>query len=433
MNIRTPLEPPDEIPGWGPVLARLFPTVPMPVGAFEHLPDRGTLDPSCSAAAAYGDVLSTYCDGGDTSGRARYDISRTLSVPEHAGWFDIHCHVGDVDGAPTPLAAVLKPRLSDGAYALTGGRMWVDLEVTGDPACFGVAVLLFPHRGRWPDDGEIDFLEAALTSRAVGGAYHHADPVGTTVVVRQPGVALADRVQAVVEWRPPRPDRADPGSVRIFTAVAGGPPRLTFQTRKDVPGRPMAFVLQSGSHTPGEHGEGHLRVHGMKVWALDADHPARDWSTVHFPFDAGLPTGRQQNGAGVVASGLAFRVTEPCAATGMVWQHPGTVPREVLAQLWRGPTLLVQQAVTVSPGRNVLHLPRALLHPGVDHQVQIVRTEGTADFTALPDAFDSPVTVGPVTTAGIDSPGRYGTDVDRPAQQPSRAWRGLGPVVDPVV
>ncbi|MBM9476240.1 hypothetical protein JL107_07285 [Nakamurella flavida] len=410
----------------------MVPTVPMPVGAFEHLPDRGALDPTCAAAGAYGGMLTTYCGGGDTSGRARYDISRTLSVPEHAGWFDIHCHVGDVDGTPTPLAAVLKPVLADGEYALLGGRMWCDLAVTGEPENFGLAVLLFPHRGRWPDDGEIDVVEAALTSTAVGGAFHHADPAGTTDVLRRPGVRLADRVQALVEWRPPRPDRGDPGSVRILTAVAGGPYRLLHQTRTAVPRVPMAFLLQSGSHTPGTHGEGHLRVYGMKVWAWDPAQPEPPWTTTHFPFDAGLSPGRQHNGTGVVASGLRFRVTIPGAFTGLLWEHPGREPRTVLAQLWLGGTLLVQESVTVSPGRNVLHLSGALLHPGATYQVQVVQTDGTADFTALPDAFDLPVTAGPVTTAGIESPGRYGTATDRPAAEPGRAWRGIGPIVETV-
>lgn len=221
--------PGDDVPGWKLQMTESFGT-PAPPGQF---------------SSVYGGSFDVYQDGWkDTSKNGTYYPSRVVSV--HDGTMDYYVHT---ENGIHMVAAVL-PKLPTG-YGQTYGRYAVRFHNDDIPG-YKSAWLLWPNSERWPDDGEIDFPEANLTTASTIWAFmHYASPSGGQDAFGSSTPMSGGWHTAVTEWAP--------GSV---TFALDGVVLGTSTTK--VPTSAMHWVLQTETNLdgvlPSDSVSGHVLV-----------------------------------------------------------------------------------------------------------------------------------------------------------------------------
>jgi beta-glucanase (GH16 family) len=172
---------------------------------------------------AYADDWTVYPDGwGDTSGVGTYAPSRVLSTEGGILRFDLHSDGKDFLGAALLAAETNGQRF--GRYSIR----WRADPVTG----YGLAFLLWPDSGHWPNDGEIDFPEGALDGTIKAYAHYASGDGGQDQF--DTGTTMQDWHTSVIEWTPD-----------AITFHLDG--RFVGRSTTDVPQIPMHLVLQAGT------------------------------------------------------------------------------------------------------------------------------------------------------------------------------------------
>lgn len=196
------------------------------------------------ASSAYADEWTVYPDGWhDTSGVGTYAPKRVLSTADGNLRFDMHS-----DGEDFLGAALLAKQTNGQRYGRYSIRWRAD-PVTG----YGLAFLLWPDSGQWPDDGEIDFPEGSLDG-TIHAYAHYASPDGGQDNFNT-DTTMQDWHTSVLEWTPD-----------AITFYLDG--RLVGQSTEQVPQSPMHLVLQTGtagSDEPPRDARGFIEVDWVHV------------------------------------------------------------------------------------------------------------------------------------------------------------------------
>jgi len=194
--------------------------------------------------------------GPDTSGRATYDSSKTVS--EANGILDVWVHS---EGAERYVAAPVSA-----IGATHGARIAVCMRADRIPG-YKIAFLLWPTEGDGNSLGEIDYPESKLDGPPVtANAFMHYAPEpsdGRRQDWFDSGAFLQDWHAYTIEWNP----KASPPYVRFY--VDG---RLIGEATEFVPWVPMFYVMQIESYLGDEplpaSSQGHVQV---------------DWATIEVP------------------------------------------------------------------------------------------------------------------------------------------------------
>jgi hypothetical protein len=182
----------------------------------------------------------------DTYQHRPYRSDQVLSVSNGALDFFLH----NVDGKPA--GANPSPVLPDGTPYQTYGRYSARLKVdTPTLSEYHIAFLLWPKSEQWPNDGEIDFPEGALSSTSHAYAHYARSTGGQDGV--DTGVTFTDWHVYTFEWLP--------GHVRFY--LDGD---LVLDSTRYVPSKPMRWQLQTETDGNGTNA-GHLLVDWVSVWS----------------------------------------------------------------------------------------------------------------------------------------------------------------------
>ncbi|NLG55185.1 MAG: glycoside hydrolase family 16 protein, partial [Rhodococcus sp.] len=244
--------PTGNLPGWRHIFADDF-TKDAPVGSWANECSPDTI----VYTGAQGQKWRTYprCYV-DTYQKRPYRSDRVLSVRN--GVLDFHLHPVDGQPAganPSPLIDGVSQYQTYGRYS---ARMRVDTDGMDE---YHVAWLLWPQSERWPEDGEFDFPEGALSGNALG--YHHYAGAGSCAdcqeVARDVGARFTDWHTYTIEWMP--------GRVRYLLDDV-----VVLDSTNWVPDGPMRWQLQTETNGTG-NSSGHLEVDWVSVWAYDGATP----------------------------------------------------------------------------------------------------------------------------------------------------------------
>lgn len=196
--------------------------------------------------AAYGRRWITY-DDHHPAGRGYYMPSKVLSV--HDGMLDFRLHTEN--GRALVAAAMPLIPGKDQTY----GRYSVRFKADAVPGYSGI-FMLWPRSERWPDDGEIDFVEGHLDGQ-MNGYMHYARPEGGQQSIRNLG-AWNRWHTATVAWMP--------GLVRFYLDGT-----LVATSTKLVPRTDMHWVLQTGVVSDGPMPDpsrtAHVYIDWVKQWS----------------------------------------------------------------------------------------------------------------------------------------------------------------------
>ncbi|NTY60238.1 carbohydrate-binding domain-containing protein [Mycolicibacterium sphagni] len=231
-----------DLPGWTHTFADNF-TRDAPLGSWANLSNPTKVVYVGSDGQQWLTYPQTFTD---TYQHRPYRADEVLSVSN--GTMDFYLH----NVAGQPAGANPSPVLPGGTQYQTYGRYSARLKVdTPTLSEYHIAFLLWPKSELWPNDGEEDFPEGALSStsnayahyaRATGGQ----DGVGT-------GVMFTDWHVYTIEWLP--------GHIRFYLDDD-----LVLDSTKYIPSKPMRWQLQVETDGNGTN-SGHLLVDWVSVWS----------------------------------------------------------------------------------------------------------------------------------------------------------------------
>lgn len=231
-----------DLPGWKHVIADNF-TRDAPLGSWANPSDPGKV----VYVGADGQKWLTYPQTfTDTYQHRPYRPDQVLSVSN--GTLDYYLH--NVDGQPA--GANPSPILPNGTQYQTYGRYSVRLKAdTSTLSEYHIAFLLWPQSELWPNDGEVDFPEGALSSTSKAFA-HYARATGGQDGA-DTGKTFTDWHVYTVEWLP--------GHVRFYLDD-----NLVLDSTKYVPSKPMRWQLQIETDGNGTN-SGHVLVDWVSIWS----------------------------------------------------------------------------------------------------------------------------------------------------------------------
>jgi len=231
-----------DLPGWKHILADNF-TRDAALGSWANPSDPNKV----VYVGADGQKWLTYPQTfTDTYQHRPYRADQVLSVSN--GTLDYYLH--NVDGQPA--GANPSPILPNGTQYQTYGRYAVRLKAdTATLSEYHIAFLLWPESELWPNDGEVDFPEGALSSTAKAFA-HYARATGGQDGA-DTGKAFTDWHVYTVEWLP--------GHVRFYLDD-----NLVLDSTKYVPSKPMRWQLQIETDGNGTN-SGHVLVDWVSIWS----------------------------------------------------------------------------------------------------------------------------------------------------------------------
>lgn len=254
--------PVGDLPGWTQIYAEDFLT-DVAVGgivAATSGSDLGLLSPSCAAYPAYGASWKTKAtNSGDTSGNAKYNATKTMSVSGSV--LDIYQHVETVSGVNQAYGGAIKPLLPSGQPEQTYGRYSFRARVQGVSGTrMGGVANVISSSGSWPGSGEDDWPEAAGGyGLPVGGFYHYADAANPPAHQVTTALAWTDWHIYTVEW--------SPGKIRYLADDV-----LVYESTDRVSTQPRGWLIQAGSTggVPGVTETAHLQVDWIALYTYNA-------------------------------------------------------------------------------------------------------------------------------------------------------------------
>ncbi len=212
--------PTGDIPGWHQVFADNF-NQNVPLGSFP-----------AAVASTWG---RSYPDGWkDTSTNGTYMPSKVVSIAN--GIMNIHLHTE----AGVHMVAAAVPTIP-GAPGSDGGLLYgrYVIRFRADAVLgYKLAVLLWPDSGVWPQDGEIDFPEANLTSTIWGVVHYQGGTTATDQALFDSQVTLTGWHTATITWLPSGVTFQLDGTT-VGTTTTG------------VPDTPMHLIIQAETWTSG--------------------------------------------------------------------------------------------------------------------------------------------------------------------------------------
>jgi hypothetical protein len=217
--------PTGDLPGWALIEAEGF-DVPVPAGNWPTHPH-------------YRPRWRTYSPGThDTApGKGLYDAARTTTVAGSCLKANLHYEAGTDDQVVSlQTYSTIADATSNVHAGQTFGRYSICMRATytgsGVAGAHKVVPLLWPRTLPWPDGGETDFPECAITPTAVGTAFvHYANPSGGQDVRTSTGL-ISDWHVWTTEWKP--------NLIRVFMdGVQVGNDCIT-----DIPAAEMRWTLQ---------------------------------------------------------------------------------------------------------------------------------------------------------------------------------------------
>lgn len=187
----------------------------------------------------------------DTYQKRPYRADSVLSVKDGVLNFYLH----PVDGQPA--GANPSPVINDTSQYQTYGRYTTRLKVDNpDLSEYHIAWLLWPQSGKWPDDGEEDYPESAL-SDTIGGFHHYAGK-GACVGCQDKAITNAMFTSwhtFTIEWRP--------GNIKYILDD-----KVVLNSNNWVPTTPMRWQLQTETKGYGSH-SGNLMVDWVAAYKYD--------------------------------------------------------------------------------------------------------------------------------------------------------------------
>ncbi|WP_264005476.1 carbohydrate-binding domain-containing protein [Mycolicibacterium sphagni] len=230
------------LPGWTHIFADDF-TLDAALGSWANPSDPNKVVYVGANGQQWLTYPQTYTD---TYQHRPYRADQVLSVSN--GVLDFYLH--NVNGQPA--GANPSPVLPNGTQYQTYGRYSARLKVdTPTLSEYHIAFLLWPQSELWPNDGEEDFPEGALSSTSNAYA-HYARAAGGQDGVNT-GVAFTGWHVYTVEWLP--------GHVRFYLDDV-----LVLDSTKYVPSKPMRWQLQVETDGNGTD-SGHLQVDWVSIWS----------------------------------------------------------------------------------------------------------------------------------------------------------------------
>jgi hypothetical protein len=230
------------LPGWKHIFADDF-TRDAAIGSWANPSDPAKVVYVGSSGQQWLTYPQTFTD---TYQHRPYRPDQVLSVSGGTLNFFLH----NVDGKPA--GANPSPVLPGGTQYQTYGRYSVRLKVdTPTLSEYHIAFLLWPKSELWPNDGEIDFPEGALSSTSNAYA-HYARATGGQDGVNT-GETFTNWHVYTIEWLP--------GHVRFYLDNA-----LVLDSAKLVPNNPMRWQLQAETDGTGTD-SGHLLVDWVSIWS----------------------------------------------------------------------------------------------------------------------------------------------------------------------
>lgn len=231
-----------DLPGWHHILADNF-TRDAPLGSWASPSDPNKVVYVGSDGQKWLTYPQTFTD---TYQHRPYRSDQVLSVSN--GTLDYYLH--NVDGQPA--GANPSPILPNGTQYQTYGRYSVRLKAdTPTLSEYHIAFLLWPQSELWPNDGEIDFPEGALSSTSEAFA-HYARATGGQDGA-DTGKTFTDWHVYTIEWLP--------SHVRFYLDD-----KLVQDSTKYVPSKPMRWQLQIETNGSGTH-SGHVLVDWVSIWS----------------------------------------------------------------------------------------------------------------------------------------------------------------------
>jgi hypothetical protein len=199
----------------------------------------------------------------DTYQKRPYRSDQVLSVQNGALNFWLH----NVDGIPAGAnpSPVIDPTAGDQnqLYGRYTARFKVDTPTLSE---YHIAWLLWPKSEVWPQGGEEDYPEGALSDTKIGGFHHYAGAGACTNGCQDAASAVGaytDWHTYTVEWTP--------GNVKYILDGT-----VVLNSSKYVPDGPMRWQLQTETNGSGTH-SGNLMVDWVSVYAYS---PATAQTTV---------------------------------------------------------------------------------------------------------------------------------------------------------